>query len=410
MVRPNLHCAIAGCGPAGAMLGLLLARAGLNVLVLEKHADFLRDFRGDTVHPSTLNLLDELDLGERMAQLPQRREDVFEFGSRLGTWRLADFSRLSGPHRYIAMMPQWDLLSLLTDAARAWPGFQLKMNAEVIGIETDGGRVTGLRYLEAGATHVAPALLSVAADGRSSAVRRAARLVPREFGTPIDVLWFRLPRRASDPTGLLARVGERAMAILIDRDSYWQIAYLVPKNSYQPTDASLLPQLREHMGRLAPFLSERTDLLTRTDDLHLLSVQLNRLSQWWRDGLLCIGDAAHAKSPVGGVGINLAVQDAVATANRLAAPLASRQLTATDLQAVQHRRHMPTVATQALQRIVHRRLLEPVFAGAEPRPPLLVRALSASRLGQSLGARAIGYGLRPEHVKTPAVSIGDVPQ
>jgi 2-polyprenyl-6-methoxyphenol hydroxylase-like FAD-dependent oxidoreductase len=291
------------------VLGLLLARAGVPVTVLEKHADFLRDFRGDTVHASTLTLLDELGLGERFAALPQRRLDRAEVQLDTGTVRIADLSRLPGPNRHIALVPQWDFLDLLADAAHAEPSFALRRNTEVIDLLREGPGVRGVRYRDRvdGVEHDLRADLVVACDGRSSAVRAAAGLHSRGFGVPVDVWWFRLPRRGGDPEGVVGRFSTGQFAVLIDRGDYWQCAYLIKKGSDVPIRAQGLPAFRDRVTRLLPWLGDRAGALRSLDEVKLLDVRLDRLRHWYSDGLLLIGDAAHAMSPVGGVGINLAV-------------------------------------------------------------------------------------------------------
>ncbi|MDB5986682.1 MAG: monooxygenase FAD-binding protein [Nevskia sp.] len=400
----TVDCAIAGCGPAGAMLGLLLARAGLRVNVYEKHADFLRDFRGDTVHPSTLQVLDELGLAADFAQLPFRRVDSVGMQSHLGEWQFADFSRLPGRYPYIALVPQWDFLKLVTNAARKYAGFQLHLQAEVKGLLIEDQRVVGLKFVKDGTERGVRASLSVAADGRSSIVRQQGGLVPLDLGAPIDVLWFRLPRIDGDPNNVAARLGEGAMLVLIDRGDYWQIAYVIAKDGFEPMRAGDIAELQRQVVKLAPFLAGREQQIRNWDEVHLLRVQLDRLQAWHRPGLLCIGDAAHAMSPVGGVGINLAVQDAVAAANRLAGPLLEHRLDDRDLAAVQRRRELPTRLTQAAQRAVHRKLLEPMLAGAPPVPPLALRMMAASAWGRGLAARMVGLGVRPEHVRSPQIA------
>ncbi len=396
----TIDCAIAGCGPAGAMLGLLLARAGLRVCVFEKHADFLRDFRGDTVHPSTLQLLDELGLADAFAKLPARRVSSVAIESELGSWPLANFTRLPGRYNYVALVPQWDLLKLLTDHAQQFSGFELRMQSEVVGVVKENDSVVGLRYRSGSAEQMVRARLCIAADGRGSMLRTQAGLQPVDLGAPIDVLWFRLPRIAGDPSNVAARLGSRAMLVLIDRGDYWQIASVIAKGGFEPMRAGDIDGLRQQVLRLAPFFAGREHNLRSWDDVHLLRVQLDRLPRWHRPGLLCIGDAAHAMSPVGGVGINLAVQDAVAAANLLSAPLLEQRLSEADLAAVQRRREWPVRVTQAAQRAVHRGLLEPMLAGAPPRPPLVMRLLAATPWGAALGGRLVGLGVRPEHIRS----------
>ena len=403
-------CIVVGGGPAGLVLGLLLARAGVAVTVLEKHADFLRDFRGDTVHASTLTLLDELGLGERFAALPHRRVErgQVHIGGSLLT--VADLSRLPGAHQHIALVPQWDFLELLASAGAAEPTFTLVRNAEVTRLVHDQGRVVGVGYRDriTGAEHQLRAGLVVGCDGRDSSLRAAAGLRPRTFGAPIDVEWFRLPRRSDDPAGAAGWVGERQLMIMIDRGDYWQCGYVIGKGQDAPLRAAGIAAFRERLAGLVPWLGDRAEAVASFDDVKLLSVRLDRLRRWYADGLLLIGDAAHAMSPVGGVGINLAVQDAVATARILGPVLrAGSAVTLAHLRAVQRRRAWAAALIQAGQRVAHAGLAGPRAAQVDSPPPpsstrssavpLPLRLLSRFPVLQSLPARAIAIGPRPEH-------------
>jgi 2-polyprenyl-6-methoxyphenol hydroxylase-like FAD-dependent oxidoreductase len=394
------------------VLGLLLARAGVEVSVLEKHGDFLRDFRGDTVHPSTLQLLDELGLGEQFASLPQSRLYQVAFPvDALHSVVVADFRRLRVPHPYVAMVPQWDLLNLLADAGRAEPTFTLRMRTEVAGLVQHGGRVRGVRYRtpDAGEGEIRADLV-VACDGRWSIARQEAHLAVREFPVPLDVWWFRLPRKPADnPSALTPRAGRGRFALVIPRPDYLQLAYIGRKGSDPQLRSSGVENFRRDVAALMPDLADRVEALTSMDDVKHLDVRLNRLRRWHVEGLLCIGDAAHAMSPVGGVGINLAVQDAVAAAALLAGPLRRGAVTATELAAVRRRRLLPTVLVQAVQRLMHRVLVMPILEGRRAGPPRPVLAL-VSRVPALSGvlAHLIGVGPRPEHA--PAFARRPQPQ
>ncbi len=415
-------CLVVGGGPAGMVLGLLLARAGVAVTVLEKHADFLRDFRGDTVHASTLTLLDELGLGARFAALPQRRLDRATVQLDAGSVRVGDLSRLPGRHRHIALVPQWDLLDLLADAAETEPTFTLRRNAEVTGLVREGSRVVGARFTDRtdGSVHDVRAALTVACDGRGSAVRVAAGLRSRAFGVPLDVWWFRLPRHADDPAGGVGRITTGQFMAMIDRGDYWQCGYLISKGSDAMLRAEGIAGFRARLTALQPWLADRVGGLASFDDVKLLDVRLERLRRWYADGLLLIGDAAHAMSPVGGVGINLAVQDAVAAARILTPALrAGSPVPVAVLRKVQLRRWWPTALIQAGQRLAHRGILRPALS-AQPtdgastpvRPvgldsaggeaptsslPLPLRLLRRFPVLQGIPGRVIAIGPLPEH-------------
>lgn len=398
-------CLVAGGGPAGMVLGLLLARAGVEVTVLEKHGDFLRDFRGDTVHPSTLDLLDELGLGEQFAKLPQSRLEQAQVPYANGTLKLADFTELSHKHkhRYIAMVPQWDLLDLLAGAAKQEPSFTLRMNTEATGPVVENGRITGVEYrTRDGGTGRIMADLTVAADGRTSVLRKSAAMTVRDYPTPLDVWWFRLPREDTDPSGAVGVVSHHRAAILLDRGSYWQTATLIKKGSDPEQRGGPVRDMVASIVEGAPWLADRVDSLASWDEVKLLDVRLDRLARWYREGLLCIGDAAHAMSPVGGVGINLAVQDAVAAATILAEPLRRGTVTTDDLAKVQRRRRLPTVVVQGMQRFLHARVIGRALDGdidmvnAE-KPPVPMRVLERFPKLRAIPAYAIGFGVRPEH-------------
>jgi 2-polyprenyl-6-methoxyphenol hydroxylase-like FAD-dependent oxidoreductase len=395
-------CCIAGGGPAGMMLGFLLARAGVPVVVLEKHADFLRDFRGDTIHPSTLELMHELGLLDEFLKLPHRR--VERLGGFVGGTpvRIADFSHLPTRCKFIALMPQWDFLDFLADNGRRYPSFDLRMRAEVTDLIEEGGRIAGVRATTPDGPLTVRAALVVGADGRTSIVRERAGLKVEDIGAPMDVLWMRLSRRESDGAEALGRIDAGQMFVMIDRGDYWQCAYVIPKGAADEVRAKGIDAFRRSIVSVAPVMQDRVEELRSFDDVKLLTVKIDRLAQWHRPGLLCIGDAAHAMSPAGGVGINLAVQDAVAAANRLAAPLRAGTLTEDDLAAVQQRRMFPTRMTQRLQVFIQDNVLSPVLASRGPiTPPWPVRLLSRSPLLQRIPARIIGLGIRPEHVQTP---------
>ncbi len=388
------------------VLGLVLARAGVEVTVLEKHSDFLRDFRGDTVHSSTLTLLDELGLGERFAALPHRLLETGRIQLDGGEVQLVDLRRLPGAHPHIALVPQWDFLDLLAEAGAEEPAFALRRRAEVVDLLREGGRVAGVRFRDrdTGEEHDLHAQLVVAADGRGSAVRAAAGLVPRGFGAPMDVEWFRLPRRPDDRAGLVARFTSGHIAVLIDRGDYWQVAYLIPKGSDPALRAAGIGELRARVARLLPWLADRVDSLQSWDDVSVLDVRLDRLRRWDRDGLLLIGDAAHAMSPLGGVGINLAVQDAVAAARVLGPALRSGGIVPRSvLRRVQRRRWWPTLVVQTAQRIGHRVLLVPALGrapgtrDAAARLPWPVRLVQRVPALQSLPAYGVAIGPLPEH-------------
>jgi len=382
------------------MLGFLLARASVDVMVLEKHKDFFRDFRGDTIHPSTLQLLDELGLLEEFLRQPhqQLQEISIHFGDQLV--HIADFSKIPTKCKFIAFMPQWDFLNFLCGHARRYPHFELRMETEVTGLVVENGRVVGVKATTPGGLMEVRADLVVGADGRSSTVRAQAGLEIVDLGAPIDVLWFRLPKEATDPPQAFGFVGVQQFMVLIDRAEYWQCAYVIRKGSFDKKREQGLEAFRNDIARCAPFLGQRVREIKAWDDVKLLSVKVDHLRTWHRDGLLCIGDSAHAMSPVGGVGINLAIQDAVATANLLAEKLRTGQVSESDLHKVQSRREKPARLTQKVQVFMHHHLLEPIFDSTETiSPPLPMRLFEKFPRLRSLPARMVGLGFRPEHVQ-----------
>jgi 2-polyprenyl-6-methoxyphenol hydroxylase-like FAD-dependent oxidoreductase len=395
------RCCIAGGGPAGMMLGFLLARAGVDTLVLEKHGDFLRDFRGDTVHPSTLEVMHELGLLEEFLRRPHQK--VAELAGQVNgeTATVADFRRLPVCCGFIAFMPQWDFLDFLAQHAGRLPSFRLHMQAEVTDLLDEAGRVAGVRGQSADGPFEVRAELTIAADGRHSVLRERAGLEVVDFGVPMDVLWMKLSKRAGDPPAVLGRINAGRVFVTLDRGEYWQCAYVIPKGGYDEVRAAGLDALRQGIAAVAPLFADRTGELRGWDDAKLLTVRVNRLRRWYRPGLLCIGDAAHAMSPVGGVGINLAVQDAVAAANILAPRFAAGGVAESDLAAVQRRRDLPTRMTQRMQLIMQERVIGRVLAGAGPRGlPWPLRLLQRFPVLRRIPARLVGMGFRPEHVRS----------
>jgi 2-polyprenyl-6-methoxyphenol hydroxylase-like FAD-dependent oxidoreductase len=398
-MEKRVQCCIAGGGPAGLMLGVLLARVGVKVLVLEKHADFLRDFRGDTVHPSTLEVMHELGWLDELLTLPHQKVPnlVAQFGeTRI---RLADFSHLPVKAPFIAMMPQWDFLDFLARKGRVYPSFALEMNAEARELIVEGERVTGLGAQTKNGPLTVHADLIVAADGRSSTMRKAAGFKAEEFGAPMDALWFRLPRHATDTDQTQGRFEGGRIFVMLNRGDYWQCAFVIPKGGDAKVRAAGLEAFRASVAPLLPFAPARAGGIKDLDDVKLLVVQVDRLKEWARLGFLCIGDAAHAMSPVGGVGINLAIQDAVAAANILAVPMRESKLTFQDVQRVQMRRDFPTRMTQNLQLTMQNTIIATALAAKGPvKPPLALRIIAATPGLNRLPARLLGLGVRREHV------------
>ena len=395
----SVQCCIAGGGPAGMMLGYLLARAGVKVLVLEKHADFLRDFRGDTIHPSTLEVMDELGLLEKFLRLPH--QEVYELNAQVGQTQLtiADFRYLPARCRFIALMPQWDFLNFLADQAAGYPSFDLMMEAEVSGLIEESGRVTGVQAKTPNGAVEVRADLIVGADGRSSIVREKAGLKVKDLGAPMDVLWFRISRSPEDPVAIMGRFDKGRIFITLNRGEYWQCGYVIAKGQFEEMRRQEFEMFRAEIIKLAPYTGDRVRELRGWDDVKLLTVRVDRLLEWFRPGLLCIGDAAHAMSPVGGVGINLAIQDAVAAANVLFKPLREGQLTIDHLRRIQKRRELPTRVTQWLQVAVQRRIIARVLVETGSfEPPLAVRLLAKVSFLRRIPARIVGLGIRPEHI------------
>ncbi len=395
-------CAIAGGGPAGMMLGFLLARAGIDVVVLEKHADFLRDFRGDTIHPSTLEIMYELGILDAFLKRPH--QEVRELAGLIGDERvvIADFSHLPTHCRFIALMPQWDFLDFLAEQARRYPGFHLKMRARVTDLIMEHGRVLGLHAETPEGPLEIRADLVVGADGRHSDVRMRAGLKVEDFGAPMDVIWFRLSKRPSDGEQTLGRIQAGVVFVTLDRGDYWQCAYVIPKGGFDLLRSKGLDAFRAAIVALNPDFADRVQEIASWDDAKLLTVTVDRLKRWSRPGLLCIGDAAHAMSPVGGVGINLAIQDAVATANLLWEPLSKGRVPAAQLASVQARRERPTKMMQAVQLFIQRRVISNVLSLTErPRPPFVVTLFNRFPFLRRFPARLIGLGFRPEHVRSP---------
>ncbi len=396
------RCCIAGGGPAGMMAAFLLARMGVDVVVLEKHKDFLRDFRGDTIHPSTLELMHELGLLEQFLQLPHQQ--VRQIAGQVGgeNFTLGEFSHLPTHCKYIALMPQWDFLNFLCDRARKYPGFHLLVQAEAVDLSTENGVVTGVVANTPSGPQQVRAHLTIAADGRRSTLRDRAGLQVDDLGAPMDIVWMRIRRDSSDPERVFGHVEPGRMLVLIDRDQYWQCAYLIPKGTMEALKQRGIENFRQELVALVPFLRDRVHELKSWDDTSVLTVKVDRLRQWSRPGLLCIGDAAHAMSPIGGVGINLAIQDAVATANILGQKLLAGNVTPADLHAVQRRREFPTKATQRLQVTIQNQVVSRVLrANKSFHPPLLLRLVNRLPFLQRIPARVIGVGFRPEHIHTP---------
>jgi 2-polyprenyl-6-methoxyphenol hydroxylase-like FAD-dependent oxidoreductase len=401
----TVKCCIAGGGPAGMMLGFLLARAGLDVIVLEKHGDFLRDFRGDTIHPSTLQLMHELGLLDEFMRLPHR--EVPRLSGEVGDTKiaLADFSRVPTLCKFIVLMPQWDFLNFLAEKGRRYPGFKLLMQTETNDLIEGGGRVVGVRATGENGPLDIRADLAVAADGRHSTLRARAGFVAQDLGAPMDVLWMRLSRQSDDSAETFGHIEAGRIFIMLDRGDYWQCAFVIPKGSANALRQRDIGDFRRMVLEMSPWLGQRVEEIRSWDDVSLLTVAVDRLTRWWRPGLLCIGDAAHAMSPIGGVGINLAVQDAVAAANILAEPLRSGTLRDEHLMRVQKRREWPAQITQRIQLFVQNRVVSPVLAGTErPQAPWLLKLFGSLPVLQGIPARLVGVGVRPEHIRTPEVS------
>ncbi|MGA9865684.1 MAG: FAD-dependent oxidoreductase [Acetobacteraceae bacterium] len=399
MSASSTRCCIAGGGPAGMMLGLLLARAGVDVVVLEKHADFLRDFRGDTIHPSTLEILYELGMLEDFLKRPH--QELRTLGGRFGDvgFEFADMRHLPTHCKFVALMPQWDFLDFIAAQAKRLPGFRLIMQAEVTDLIEEGGVIAGVRATTPDGALSVRAGLVVGADGRHSTVRARAGLQGIDLGAPIDVLWMRLSRHAGDPAQSLGQIEAGLMLVTLDRGDYWQCAFVIAKGGFDAIRENGLPAFRERIATVAPYLADRVDELADWDHIKLLTVSVDRLRRWYRPGLLCIGDAAHAMSPVGGVGINLAIQDAVATANILTPSLLRGMPTPDELSRVQRRRELPTRVTQRAQVFVQDRVFRGVLGSTRtPTLPLALRLLRRFPRLRRLPARLVGMGIRPEHV------------
>ena len=400
MNRMKTECVVAGGGPAGMMLGFLLARAGVDVVVLEKHADFLRDFRGDTIHPSTLDVMHELGLLDEFLRRPH--DELRDVAVRVGGQeaRIADFRHVPTHCKFLMMMPQWDFLDFLASHARKLPNFHLMMQAEARTLVSENGRVAGLVAATPDGELDIRAALVVGADGRHSTIRQQAGLVPQDFGAPMDVLWMRVSRRPDDPPDLFGQIDAGRMLVMIARGDYWQCALLIPKGSFDAVRQRGIAALHESLLGLSPWLGERVRELVAWDQVKLLTVTVDRLAEWARPGLLCIGDAAHAMSPIGGVGINLAVQDAVAAARLLAQPLLEHELDLAALQRVQRRREWPVKVVQRMQITLQNRLIAPVLATDKPvSMPWFLRVVGRFALLRRIPAWFIGVGVRPEHVR-----------
>src|SRR5437773_193843 len=389
-------CTVAGGGPAGMMLGFLLARAGADVVVLEKHADFLRDFRGDTIHPSTLEVIYELGLLEEFLKRPH--QEIRQFAGQIGDEMipLADLTHLPTHCKFLGFMPQWDFLDFLADAAQLYPAFKLMMQAEVTDLIESGNRVTGVKVKTPQGQLEINAELTVGCDGRHSIVREHAGLQVETLGAPIDVMWFRISRKPSDPGQVLGRFVTSKIMVMLNRDEYWQCAFVIPKGAAEEIEQRGIEAFRDDIVSIAPFLKDRVNELQDWEPVKLLTVLVDRLRKWYRPGLLCIGDAAHAMSPVGGVGINLAIQDAVAAANILARPLSENYISLSHLQKVQWRREFPARVTQWGQVQVQERVLSTVLGSQQVRAPWFLRLFKTFPMLRRIPARLIGIGVRPE--------------
>ena len=402
----RVTCCVAGGGPAGMMVGLLLARAGVRTVVLEKHEDFLRDFRGDTVHPSTLQIMAELGFLDEFLKRPHQK--ITEVHAMIGDEEFAvgDFGRLNTTCKFLAMMPQWEFLDFLAETGKRYPNFQPLMRHDVTGLLDDNGRITGVSAETPDGSLDIYADLVIAADGRHSTVRDLAGFEVTDIGAPIDVLWLRLSKKPTDPDAVLGRMSPGAVLVTLDRGDYWQCAYVISKGANEALRARGLDQFRQDLVRIAPFFADRVHELTDWDQVKLLTVAVNRLKRWWRPGLLCIGDAAHAMSPVGGVGINLAIQDAVATANILASPLLAGTVGTGDLEAVQRRRTLAMKVIQKMQVAVQERIIDRVLKSGKPvKAPAMMKLFNRHPALRWLPARVIGLGVRPEHVRSPEAEI-----
>ncbi len=401
--RLEARVCVVGGGPAGIMLAFLLARAGCSVIVLEKHEDFLRDFRGDTVHPSTMTVLDELGLLDDFLKRPH--SEIVEISGHVGkdTITIGDFSHVPAKTKFLGIMPQWDFLNFLTEKARGYPGFRLLMRTAGTDLIRENGRITGVRATGPDGPLEIRADVVVGCDGRSSTLRDASALAPRDLGAPMDILWMRLSKRTTDQNAALGFIGAGSVLVLIDRDDYWQCGYVIAKGSAEAVRARGLEAFRAEVASTAPVIADRVNEITSWDQVKLLSVAVNRLDRWYLTGLLFIGDAAHAMSPIGGVGINLAIQDAVAAANILSAALARSGPIVDDvLAAVQKRRTFPTVMTQGVQLLIQRGIIANVLRSKAPpkHAPALLRWLSSIKVLRRIPAYIVGIGFRPEHVNT----------
>jgi 2-polyprenyl-6-methoxyphenol hydroxylase-like FAD-dependent oxidoreductase len=404
MAEIRTTCCIAGGGPAGMMLGFLLARAGISVVVLEKHKDFLRDFRGDTVHPSTLEIMYELGLLDDFLKLPH--STVRDMALDIGDDHLivGHFEHLPVHCKFVALMPQWDFLNFMADRAKRYLEFDLRMLTEATDLIVDKGKVVGVRAKSPDGPIDIRAELTVACDGRHSTLRERAGFAVENLHAPMDVMWFRMSRKSSDPGEVMARVDAGRMLVMLDRNDYWQCAYVIPKGTADEVKQAGLDQFRADVGAISPFLVDRLHEIDSWDKVKLLTVEVDRLNQWYRQGLICIGDAAHAMSPVGGVGINLAVQDAVAAANILAEPLRRGAVTTDTLRRIQLRRDFPARMTQRLQILMQNELIRPALAnkGRRPKAPWFMKMMQLPLLRRIPG-RLLAYGVRPEHVRAPAI-------